>query len=136
MNIIKSVQSSAMKGAIAINNGVAALDRKAFAVMGLVGAAALPVSAAFAAGDVFDSATKIIQTIYKGVLGISTILAVVCVVICCLFMMLSSNPKTVETSKGWLKRILIAWVVINALGLIVTSLQSWLKNSGATQYSM
>lgn len=133
---MKNILNSVREGAIAVKSGIDSMNCKTMALMGTVGVAALPVCSVFAEGDVFSAAQKLIKTIYSGVLGISTILAVCCVVICCLFMMLSSNPKTVETSKSWLKRILIAWVVINALGLIVTSLSTWLGNAGATQYTM
>ena len=133
---MKNILDTVRNGANTVRYGIATMNCKTMALMGTVAAAALPVCNVFAEGDVFSATGDVIKTIYKGVLSISTILAVCCVVICCLFMMLSSNPKTVETSKSWLKRILIDWIVINALGLIVTSLRSWLSAAGADQFDI
>lgn len=125
---MNKIQSSLMTVGSKING-------KAIGLMSVCGVAALPVMSVFAADatpDIFESAKAIIKTIYNGVFGISTALAVVIAVIACLFMMFSSNPRTVETSKSWLKRVLIAWVIINALGLIISTLTTWLTSAGAT----
>ena len=122
---MKKIQTALLSAGSVIN-------AKTIGLMSFCGIAALPVASAFAATDLFDSAKSLIKTIYEGVAGISTVLAVVLAIIACLFWMFSSNPRTVETAKSWLKRILIAWIVINALGLIVSSLSTWLSDAGAT----
>lgn len=128
-----------------------AINAKTVGLLSTCGLAILPFSSAFAStsdseserefgghtgqrfgvGVDVERAVSLIKAIYKGIFSISTPLAAVIAVIACLFWMFSSNPRTVETAKSWLKRVLIAWVLINTFGLIITSLSSWLAKAGA-----
>ena len=125
MNSIKcsaaSVKEAALSGIYSVS---AHVNKKAVALMAFLGSACIQTVSVYAASDetVFERAKTLIHSIYDGLLSITTIVAVICAVIALLFLMFSSNPRTVENSKNWLKRIVIAWLCINALGLIVNTL--------------
>lgn len=75
---------------------------------------------AFAAGtDVWSKAKDIMQDVYKQILGISTIAAIVTAATALLLMNFSRNGKTVDESRAWLKRIIITWAILNGLGFIM-----------------
>lgn len=76
---------------------------------------------AFAAGtDVWAKATEIMQDVYKQILGISTIAAIVTAATALLLTNFSRNDKTVSESRAWLKRIVITWAILNGLGFIMS----------------
>lgn len=75
---------------------------------------------AFAAGtDVWSKAKDIMQDVYKQILGISTVAAIVTAATALLLMNFSRNGKTVDESRAWLKRIIITWAILNGLGFIM-----------------
>ncbi len=74
---------------------------------------------AFAATDVWDKASEIMQDVYTQILGISTIAAIVTASTALLLMNFSRNGKTVDESRAWLKRIIITWAILNGLGFIM-----------------
>lgn len=75
---------------------------------------------AFAAGtDVWSKASEMMQDVYKQILGISTIAAIVTSATALLLMNFSRNGKTVDESRAWLKRIIITWAILNGLGFIM-----------------
>ncbi len=69
--------------------------------------------------DMWTKATEIMQDVYRKIVGISTIAAVVTAAIALLLMNFSKNGKTVDESRSWLKRIIISWVILNGLGFIM-----------------
>jgi heme/copper-type cytochrome/quinol oxidase subunit 2 len=82
----------------------------------------MPVLAAAvpAAGPtVWDKALEIMQDVYKQILLISTIAAIVTAAVALLLMNFSKSGKTVDESRSWLKRIIITWVILNGLGFIM-----------------
>lgn len=76
----------------------------------------LSVSQVFAIGTMWDLAESIIKDVYNKIAGISTILAALMTTVCVVGMKLSNNQQKVDQSVDWLKRIWIAWVVINGIG--------------------
>ena len=84
------------------------------------GYATLPM---FAAGnDMWTKASEIMKDVYSNVVMISTIAAVVTAAIALQLMNFSKNGRTVDESRAWLKRIIIAWVILNGLGFIMAYL--------------
>ena len=67
---------------------------------------------AFAADTIWTKASAIMQDVYKQILSISTIAAVVTAAVALLLMNFSR-------SRAWLKRIIITWAILNSLGFIM-----------------
>lgn len=75
---------------------------------------------AFAAGeDMFQVADNIIRDVYTHIAGISTILAALMSAIAVIGAKMSNNQHKVDQSWDWLKRIWIAWAVINGIGAFI-----------------
>ena len=64
---------------------------------------------AFAADTIWTKASAIMQDVYKQILSISTIAAVVTAAVALLLMNFSRSGRTVDESRAWLKRIIITW---------------------------
>ena len=69
--------------------------------------------------DMWTKATEIMKDVYSQVVAISTIAAVVTAAVALLLMNFSTNGKTVDESRAWLKRIIISWAILNGLGFIM-----------------
>lgn len=80
---------------------------------------AMMVPASAAGTTIWTKASEIMQDVYKQVLSISTIAAVVTAAIALLMMNFSRSGRTVDESRAWLKRIVITWVILNGLGFIM-----------------
>ena len=76
---------------------------------------AVPASA----DTIWEKASEIMQDVYKQILTISTIAAIVTASVALLMMNFSRSGRTVEESRAWLKRIIITWVILNGLGFIM-----------------
>lgn len=75
---------------------------------------------AFAAGeDMFEVADNIIRDVYTNIAGISTVLAALMSAIAVIGAKISNNQHKVDQSWDWLKRIWIAWAVINGIGAFI-----------------
>ena len=75
---------------------------------------------AFAADTIWTKASAIMQDVYKQILGISTIAAIVtAAAVALLLMNFSRSGRTVDESRAWLKRIIITWAILNSLGFIM-----------------
>ena len=75
---------------------------------------------AFAAGeDIFTVADNIIRDVYNNIAGISTVLAGLMSAIAVIGAKMSNNQHKVDQSWDWLKRIWIAWAVINGIGAFI-----------------
>lgn len=70
----------------------------------------------FAAEDMWQVANRIIVDVYNKIAGISTVLAALMTTVCVVGMKLSNNQQKVDQSMDWLKRIWIAWAIINGIG--------------------
>ena len=71
---------------------------------------------AFAVEDMWTVANRIIVDVYNKIAGISTVLAALMTTVCVVGMKLSNNQQKVDQSVDWLKRIWIAWAIINGIG--------------------
>lgn len=80
---------------------------------------AMMAPASAAGTTIWTKASEIMQDVYKQVLSISTIAAVVTAAIALLMMNFSRSGRTVDESRAWLKRIVITWVILNGLGFIM-----------------
>jgi len=77
--------------------------------------------------DLFSRAEGMLNSVYSQILGISTVVAVVCASIALLMMFTSKNQKTIDEARSWLKRIVICWSVLNLLGFFVTYLSDFVE---------
>lgn len=63
-----------------------------------------------------------LKDVYQKFLSVSTIAACVAASVCLIMMNFSTDDRAVATSRAWLKRILVSWVILNVLGFIMTYL--------------
>lgn len=76
---------------------------------------------AFAAGEnMFEVADNIIRDVYTHIAGLSTVLAALMSAIAVIGAKMSNNQHKVDQSWDWLKRIWIAWAVINGIGAFIS----------------
>ena len=87
----------------------------AFLLFTLIAANVQPVLAS----NMWDKANEIMKDVYNQIVLISTIAAVVTASVALLLMNFSKSGKTVDESRAWLKRIIIAWAILNGLGFIM-----------------
>ena len=78
----------------------------------------LPMSAS-AATDMFTKANEIIKDVYTKIAGISTVLAGLMSAVAVIGAKLSNNQHKVDQSWDWLKRIWVAWAIINGIGAFI-----------------
>lgn len=71
---------------------------------------------AFAVEDMWTVANCIIVDVYTKIAGISTVLAGLMSAVAVIGAKLSNNQHKVDQAWDWLKRIWIAWAVINGIG--------------------
>ena len=72
---------------------------------------------AFAAGEnMFEVADTIIRDVYNNIAGISTILAGLMSAIAVIGAKMSNNQQKSDQAWDWLKRIWLAWAIINGMG--------------------
>ena len=77
-------------------------------------------SAASAAGkDMWTVANDLIVDIYTHIAGISTVLAGLMSAVAVVGAKLSNNQHKVDQAWDWLKRIWIAWAIINGIGAFI-----------------
>ena len=75
---------------------------------------------AFAAGeDIFTLGDKIIRDVYTHIAGISTVLAALMTAVAVITMKFSSTQQKSDQAWDWIKRIWIAWVIINGIGAFI-----------------
>ena len=77
--------------------------------------------------DIWSWLDTALTDLYQKFLSVSTIAACVAASVCLIMMNFSTDDRAVSTSRAWLKRILISWVILNVLGFIMVYL------SGLTQ---
>lgn len=71
---------------------------------------------ALAVSDMWTVANKIIVDVYSKIAGISTVLAGLMSAVAVVGAKLSNNQHKVDQAWDWLRRIWIAWAVINGIG--------------------
>lgn len=83
----------------------------------LIGAFFMPE--ALAVEDMWTAANRIIVDIYNKIAGISTVLAGLMSAVAVVGAKLSNNQHKVDQAWDWLRRIWIAWAVINGIGAFI-----------------
>jgi uncharacterized membrane protein len=73
----------------------------------------------YATEDVFTAANRIIRTVYNSIAGISTVLAGLMSSVAVIGAKLSNNQQKTDQSWDWLKRIWVAWAIINGIGAFI-----------------
>ena len=81
--------------------------------------AVFTVNASAAGEDIFTLGDKIIRDVYTHIAGISTVLAALMTAVAVITMKLSSTQQKSDQAWEWLKRIWIAWVIINGIGAFI-----------------
>ena len=74
---------------------------------------------AFAADDMWTVANDIIKDVYNQIAGISTVLAGLMSAVAVIGAKISNNQLKVDQAWDWLKRIWIAWLIINGIGAFI-----------------
>lgn len=72
--------------------------------------------------DIWGWLDYALKDLYKKFLSVSTIAACVAASVCLILMNFSTDDRAVATSRAWLKRILVSWVILNVLGFIMAYL--------------
>lgn len=75
--------------------------------------------AALAVDDMWTVANRIIVDVYNKIAGISTVLAALMSAVAVIGAKLSNNQHKTDQAWDWLKRIWIAWVIINGIGAFI-----------------
>lgn len=86
------------------------------AIMLIIIMTAYLTSPAFAVEDMWTAADRIIKDVYNKIAGISTVLAGLMSAVAVIGAKLSNNQHKVDQAWDWLRRIWIAWAVINGIG--------------------
>jgi len=81
-----------------------------------------PVYASTGGTDIWSWLDTALNDLYQKFLAVSTIAACVAASVCLIMMNFSTDDRAVSTSRAWLKRILISWVILNVLGYIMVYL--------------
>jgi hypothetical protein len=87
-----------------------------FIMAAVIFAVCLTPSVLAAAEDMWAVADRIIKDVYGKVAGISTVLAGLMSAVAVIGAKLSNNQHKVDQAWDWLKRIWIAWAIINGIG--------------------
>ena len=74
---------------------------------------------ALAVDDMWTVANTVIVDVYSKIAGISTVLAGLLSAVAVVGAKLSNNQHKVDQAWDWLKRIWIAWAIINGIGAFI-----------------
>lgn len=74
---------------------------------------------ALAVDDMWTVANTVIVDVYSKIAGISTVLAGLMSAVAVVGAKLSNNQHKVDQAWDWLKRIWIAWAIINSIGAFI-----------------
>ena len=74
---------------------------------------------ALAVDDMWTVANTVIVDVYSKIAGISTVLAGLMSAVAVIGAKLSNNQHKVDQAWDWLKRIWIAWAIINGIGAFI-----------------
>ena len=70
-------------------------------------------------GDIWSKANDLIVDIYNKIAGISTVLAGLMSAVAVIGAKMSNNQHKVDQAWDWLRRIWIAWAIINGIGAFI-----------------
>lgn len=74
---------------------------------------------AYAVDDMWNVARTIIVDVYNGIAGISTVLAGCMSAVAVIGAKMSNTQQKSDQAWDWLKRIWIAWAIINGIGAFI-----------------
>lgn len=114
-----------------ITKGKNIIKNTYWSVVGMAAAIMLAVQPVFA-DTIWDRFSAILKDVYGQVVAISTIVAVTVAAIALLIRMISRNQRAVEEATGWLKRIVVTWIILNSLGFVVAYLQPLIQGGSYT----
>ncbi|MCL1835826.1 MAG: hypothetical protein FWG48_06650 [Oscillospiraceae bacterium] len=89
-------------------------------IMAAVVLALCMAPAALAVDNMWDVAHRIIVDVYNKIAGISTVLAGLMSAVAVVGAKLSNNQHKVDQAWDWLRRIWIAWAIINGIGAFLS----------------
>ena len=112
----KSMLYKARKTALSFSAGVTC------ALLTATTAFADDVPAGSGATDIWGWLDYALKDLYNKFLSVSPIAACVAASVCLILMNFSTDDRAVATSRAWLKRILLSWVILNVLGFIMAYL--------------
>ena len=101
--------------------------------LSLVLVVAVMITPALAVEDMWTVANRIIIDVYNKIAGVSTVLAALMTTVCVVGMKLSNNQQKVDQSVDWLKRIWIAWAIINGIGAFLAYVRPLLAGLATIQ---
>ena len=82
----------------------------------------------FAVEDMWTVAQKLIIQVYGDIAGISTVLAGLMSAVAVIGAKLSNNQHKVDQAWDWLRRIWIAWAIINGIGAFIAYITPFFKD--------
>ena len=85
-------------------------------IMALILIVTYMVTPALAVEDMWTAANRIIVDVYNKIAGISTVLAGLMSAVAVIGAKVSNNQHKTDQAWDWLKRIWIAWAIINGMG--------------------
>ena len=80
--------------------------------------------------DLFAKAKELIIEIYAKIVGISTVLAALMSAVAVIGMKLSSNQHKTDAAWDWLKRIWVAWAIINSISAFIALISPMFEGLG------
>ena len=87
--------------------------------MAVIALCACMMTPALALDDMWTVANRIIVDVYGKIAGVSTVLAGLMSAVAVVGAKLSNNQHKVDQAWDWLKRIWIAWMIINGIGAFI-----------------
>lgn len=111
------------------------LPRYYVQIMTVIVLCACMVTPAFAVDDMWTVANRIIVDVYNKIAGVSTVLAGLMSAVAVVGAKISNNQHKVDQSWDWLKRIWIAWAVINGIGAFLAYVRPLFDGLNTIQYS-
>lgn len=81
--------------------------------------AAVLIPQAFAVEDMWMAADRIIKDVYSKIAAISTVLAGLMSAVAVIGAKMSGTQQKADSAWDWLKRVWLAWVIINGIGAFI-----------------
>ena len=86
-------------------------------VLLILGAVIIPQ--AFAVEDMWTAANRIIKDVYSKIAALSTVLAGLMSAVAVIGAKMSGTQQKADSAWDWLKRVWLAWVIINGIGAFI-----------------
>jgi len=86
---------------------------------------------AAAGAGIFEHLADNLNTYYLKFVGLSTAIAIFLIVVGVIWIMISPSSKGAATPLGWVKKIIVAWVVIQCLGGLFNIAESVIQDDRA-----